>query len=126
VVFPVLRISARYFGTAMAFYVLGVFLVSLVTTSILLHYGFELLGALPDAAQAATRRIRPGERFQVDTTFFLNLTFGLASLALVWLARSGPGHEGRGESSAVDRVLLGLAGLSLLWLAGGVLIWSFG
>jgi len=124
VVFPVLRISARYFGPAMAFYVLGVFLASLVTTSILLHYGFELLGAMPDPAQAATHRIRPGERFQVDYSFFLNLAFGLASLALAWLARSGPEHEAGGEGSAVDRVLLGLASLSLLWLAGGVLIWS--
>ena len=126
VVFPVLRISARYFGPAMAFYVLGVFLVSLVATSILLHYGFELLGAMPDAAQAATRQIRPAERFQIDTTSLLNLAFGLASLALGWLARSEPGQGRRGKGSAVDRILLGLACLSLAWLAGGVLIWSLG
>jgi uncharacterized membrane protein YraQ (UPF0718 family) len=127
VVFPVLRISSRYFGLGMALYILGVFLASLVVASLALHYGFLALGALPDADTARVSWTRPSERFQVDYTFTLNSLFLLASVGLAGLARGREGSKaGRGERDAVDRGLLVLAGLSLSWLSGGLLLWVLG
>jgi hypothetical protein len=121
VVFPVLRISARYFGWKMAVYILGVFLVCLVTASLLLHGAFSLAGALPapaalDASAAAGGR----DRFALDYTFFLNLGFAALATGLWALARSGgdDSHD-HGEPSWTDRLLTVLAFGSLAWLAGG-------
>lgn len=47
VVFPVLRISAQYFGWKMAFYILGVFLAALVASALVLHYGYSVFDLLP-------------------------------------------------------------------------------
>jgi uncharacterized membrane protein YraQ (UPF0718 family) len=120
VVFPVLRISARYFGWKMAAYILGVFLVCLVLASLLLHAGFSLAGALPDAGAVQVARTRPSERFQLDYTFVLNLGFLLFSAVMGLLAtrRPAPGHGG--ERSWMDTLLLVLAVTSLAWLGGGV------
>ena len=49
VVIPVLRINAKYYGWKMALYILAVFLLVLVATAIVLHYGFDLLSLLPSA-----------------------------------------------------------------------------
>jgi hypothetical protein len=123
VVFPVLRISGQYFGWRMAFYILGVFLVSLVGASLLLHGGFSFAGALPDPAAIELARTRPTERFAADSTLGLNAVFLAVSAALVALARSGDGgSEHGGEPSWMDRLLAGLAAASLVWLAGGVLV----
>jgi uncharacterized membrane protein YraQ (UPF0718 family) len=119
VVFPVLRISVQYFGWKMALYILGVFLASLVITSLVLHLGFALPGLLPDPGSARIGQVRPEERFAVDYTLFLNAAFALLSAALVALA----GREGRGGAHGgadpVERALRVLATGSLLWLAAG-------
>lgn len=122
VVFPVLRISAQYFGWTMAAYILGVFLAALVTTSLVLHAGFSLFGALPEAeGDAVGSRTDPAERFGIDYTLFLNLGFLLASVGLACLARGGEGHDhGSSERSGMDWLLLGLASLSIVWLIGGL------
>ena len=49
VVFPVIRVNAKYYGWKMALYILGVFLAALVATAIVLHYGFSLFGLLPQS-----------------------------------------------------------------------------
>jgi hypothetical protein len=124
VVFPVLRISAQYFGWKMAVYILGVFLVCLVSTSLLLHAGLSLLGALPTATPAGSAHPDAGGWFAFDYTFFLNGAFALVGVGLWGLARCGPGSSGHGHSSGdrswTDRLLAGLAAASILWLAGGV------
>jgi uncharacterized membrane protein YraQ (UPF0718 family) len=124
VVFPVLRISARYFGWGMALYILGVFLASLIVTSLAIHHGFALIDALPDPATARMAQTRPEARFRIDYTSFLNAAFAAGTLALAWLARSRGEESGQhgeqGDRSAMDRALLGLALGSLVWLAGGV------
>jgi hypothetical protein len=123
VVFPVLRISARYFGWRMAIYILGVFLVGLVSTSLLLHAGFALTGLLPDASSVRVATTQPSERFQLDYTFFLDLAFLVVSLGLGVLVTSSTSdaHHG-GERSWMDSLLLVLATASLVWLGGGVLL----
>jgi len=120
VVFPVLRISARYFGWKMAAYILGVFLVCLVSASLLLHTGFALAGALPDAGSVEVARTMPSERFQLDYTFFLNAGFLLVSAGMALLARRRPAGGHGGEQSWMDVLLLVLATASLVWLGGGV------
>ena len=69
VVFPVLRIQAQYYGWKMAIYILIVFLCALVGVSLVMHYGLDLLGHLPDASgfQSMTDR----EFFNIDYAFFL-------------------------------------------------------
>jgi hypothetical protein len=82
VLLPVLRIQAQYYGWRMAFYILGVFLAVLVTTALLLHYGFAFFGALPDPS--AVKSVVDREFFAVDYTLFLNVIFiGLSALFLV-------------------------------------------
>ncbi len=83
VVFPVLRIQAQYYGWKMAIYILIVFLCALVGVSLVMHYGLDLLGHLPDASgfQSMTDR----EFFNIDYTFFLNLLFlALTTAFIVW------------------------------------------
>lgn len=124
VVFPVLRVSAQYFGWRMALYVLGVFLASLVVTSLLLHVAFGLVGVLPEASTARVQQLQPGERFAVDSTLALNAGFLGMSALLAGLARrdgSAHSHE-EGGRDVLDRALLLLACASLAWLAGGALV----
>jgi uncharacterized membrane protein YraQ (UPF0718 family) len=122
VVFPVLRISAGYFGWRMAVYILGVFLLCLVTVSLALHASFGWLGILPESGVVRASATRASERFAVDYTLFLNLGFAALSLAFAWLARPALAHgHDHGESTWTDRILSVLATASLAWVAGGVL-----
>jgi len=123
VVFPMLRIAGRYFGWRMAFVILGVFLVSLVVTSVALHVGFAALDLLPDRSAATTQLEDPADRFAVDHTLFLNAAFLTATGIMLWLRRQGGGghhHDHGGRSSVMEMVLTVLAGGSILWLLGGL------
>ncbi|MCB1280908.1 MAG: permease, partial [Salinibacterium sp.] len=131
VVFPVLRISARYFGWKMAAYILGVFLFSLVITSVALHFAFEACGMLPDPSAANATQTEPASRFKIDYTFFLNAAFLGLSLAFAWLSRrkrsDHDAHEHLGHDSGgsdwMQRLLRVLAVASVAWLAAGAVLW---
>mmetsp|Transcript_15173 Transcript_15173/g.28992 ORF Transcript_15173/g.28992 Transcript_15173/m.28992 type:complete len:146 (+) Transcript_15173:681-1118(+) len=49
VVFPILRINAKFYGWEMALYILSIFLACLVATSLILHYIFDPIGILPSS-----------------------------------------------------------------------------
>ena len=120
VVLPVLRIQAQYYGWKMALYILVIFLVILVASALLLHYGFAMFDLLPDpdTAQKITQR----EFFKVDYTLFLNLFFaalGLLFLVWRWKTRGLPGLK---TDSLSEKILLGLALLALAWLAIGAFL----
>lgn len=118
VVFPVLRIQAKFYGWKTALYILGVFLIALTGAALILHYSFAALGVLPDGAQA--KSVTGREFFKVDYTLFLNIAFALLSAVfLVWKARTG-GFGKIGGGAATERVLFWLAGLSCLWLIAGL------
>ena len=135
VVFPVLRISARYFGWKMALYVLAVFLASLVVTALTLHLAFDAIGIIPRHDSAKAQQTEPAERFTIDYTFWLNLTFLAVSALFALLAwskirkeRSEDGDEDHhdhdhGETNWMQRILLILAIASIVWLVGGVVAW---
>ena len=123
VVFPVLRINAKYFGWKMALYILGVFLAALVGTSLVLHYGFSLTGMLPQ--NTGGESVKPSERFGIDYTLFLNLGFLALTGFFAWLRWGRQGQEGQGggdgeDSSWTERLLFILAIISALWLAVGL------
>lgn len=121
VVFPVLRINAKYYGWKMALYILAVLLVSLVGTSLVLHYGFALVDLLPEGGTRES--VEPKERFKIDYTFFLNIAFLCVTLVLVWLKMSHSTmahHHGEDEMSLGDRLLTWLAIVSFGWLGGGL------
>jgi uncharacterized membrane protein YraQ (UPF0718 family) len=129
VVFPVLRISAQYFGWKMAAYILAVFLVCLVATSLVLHVGMALLGLLPDPGAARVQQVAPSERFRVDYTLLLNGLFLAASAGLCTLGWKGGDQEGgggSGESSWMDRLLSVLAIASIGWLGVGTALFLTG
>lgn len=91
VVFPVLRIHARYYGWPMALFLLGLLLASLVVTALALHGLFGWFGALPEpAAVAVTER----DAFRVDYTLWLNAGFLALTAVLLWLGY-GPGGRTR-------------------------------
>jgi len=123
VVFPVLRINARYYGWKMAFYLLAVLLLALTASALLLHYGFDLLGALPTGGAERTGSVTGQTFFALDHTLWLNLAFLALSGALVWLWHSTdaePEHGEMAKKGAIERVLTWLALGSYAWLAGGL------
>lgn len=126
VVFPVLRINSKYFGVKMAMYILATFFVALVASALVLHYGFSMLGLLPESTSG--KQVQPTERFGIDYTFFLNLAFLAITGALAYLhwGKSGDSddhhdHSG-GDTSWADRILTYLAYVSFVWLAGGLVV----
>lgn len=86
VVFPVVRISAEYYGWKLALYIVGVFFVAAVATALVLHAGFALLGLLPEGAQQ--QQPEPASHLAFDYTWVFNGLFLALSGVLVWLHRS--------------------------------------
>ncbi len=120
VVFPVLRIQAQYYGWKMALYILAVFLLILVVTSLLLHYGFATLDLLPDPESA--KQVVERDFFKIDYTLFLNLLFLLVSALLFFWRWSQSGLPALKTATPKDLVLLALAGIALVWLVVGALL----
>lgn len=127
VVFPVIRLNAKYYGWKLALYILGVFLCALVATSIVLHYGFSLLGILPQSTggQSAAQT----EPFAIDYTFWLNLVFLAITGVLFWLAygdkKDKKQHHHHSDQGIVEKIIFWLAIFSYIWLAGGLIVSLF-
>lgn len=125
VVFPVIRINAKYYGWKMALYIVGIFLAALVGTALILHYGFSWLGLLPQATATTTAQ---GQRFVINYTFWLNLLFLALTGVLAWLhfgQKQGQGqmhHHHGGNQNIIEQVLFWLAMVSYVWLVGGVIV----
>ncbi|WP_413161307.1 permease [Capilliphycus salinus ALCB114379] len=126
VVFPVIRINAKYYGWKLASYIVAVFLAALVGTSLILHYGFSLLNLLPETTGESAAQ---SDRFAIDYTFWLNLVFLALTGVIAWL-HYGKGQKGEGEhhhhmsgnKGIIERVLFYLAIASIIWLVGGVIV----
>lgn len=123
VVFPVLRIQAKYYGWKMALYILGVFLLVLVSTSLVMHYGFALTGLIPDSSSA--KSVTDRQFFAIDYTFFLNIFFLLGSLFFLgWKIKQGISASMIGKNLS-EKILFGLAMFAYIWLAGGLAVHFF-
>jgi uncharacterized membrane protein YraQ (UPF0718 family) len=123
VVFPVIRINAKYYGWKMALYILGLLFASLIITSLVLHYGFSLFNILPDSSVKVTE----SDRFAIDYTFFLNIAFLAITGLLFWLKSMGKSsHHHGGCQSIIEKVIFVLAIAAYIWLIGGLIVgWIF-
>lgn len=123
VVFPVLRINAKYYGWKMSLFILFLLFTALIGASLALHYGFDLLGMLPDPSGVT---IQDRDFFKVDYTFFLNLAFIAVSTYLVYLGffkRTDLDYnmsEMAPKSELLENILKYLSYLCYAWLAGGL------
>ena len=128
VVFPVLRINAQYYSWRMSLYILATLLFALVGSSLILHYGFDLFGLLP---QGGGQSMMDREFFKIDYTFFFNMAFLAVSGVMAWLSWSKSkeddheGHDHGGGVNWVERILKYLAFISYAWLAAGMAIKLF-
>ena len=130
VVFPILRINATYYGWRMSLFILLTLFVALVGTTLILHYGFDILGALPQEGSASGQE---KDFFKLNYTFFLNIIFLAVSGFLVWLGLFKKvdgdvpmgGHE-MASKGAVDTALKYVAFVSYAWLVGGLAVRFFG
>lgn len=128
IVWPVLRINARYYGWKMALYIALMLFVCLVAASLIMHYGFYWFDLLPDASQWTS----PAEQeyFKLNYGFVLNILFLIISIALVLLWRQHRQnsehhhHHDHGGSGGVGaKIMNGLSVMSVLWLVGGLSIY---
>ncbi|MAU70926.1 MAG: permease [Pseudozobellia sp.] len=128
VVFPVLRINAKYYGWKMSFFILFLLFTALIGTSLALHYGFDLLGMLPDPSQV---KIQDKEHFKIDYTFYLNLAFLAISGYLIYLGfykKKDVEHsmsEMAPKSPLLETILKYAAFICYVWLAGGLIVKFF-
>jgi uncharacterized membrane protein YraQ (UPF0718 family) len=127
VVFPVLRINAKYYGWKMSLFILFLLFSSLIGTALLLHYGFRLFDLLP-SPQAIN--IMEQEHFKIDYTFFMNMGFLIISGILLYFGfvkgKDVMHHkEMAPKSMTLEKVLKWLAFASYCWLAGGLIVKFF-
>ena len=125
VVFPVLRINAKYYGWKMSLFILFLLFTALIGTSLILHYSFDLLSLIPDPSQV---KIKDNEYFKLDYTFYLNITFLLITSYLIYLGffkRKDVEHEMNEmapKSKLLERVMKYAAFICYFWLLGGLII----
>lgn len=124
VVFPVLRINAKYYGWRMSLFILFLLFASLIITSLFLHYSFDLFGLIPEAS---ANSITEKEHFQIDYTFYLNVFFLVISGTLIYLGfikgKDVKYHKEMAPKSPVlEKVLTWIAWCCYLWLTIGMVL----
>jgi uncharacterized membrane protein YraQ (UPF0718 family) len=127
VVFPVLRINARYYGWKMSLFILFLLFTSLIGTSLILHYGFDLFNLIPDrSGPGITDRVH----FKLDYTFYLNMAFLLLSGVLIYLGfvegKDVKHHkEMAPKSPALEQILKWISFVCYAWIAIGLIVKLF-
>ncbi|MEZ4801999.1 MAG: permease [Gelidibacter sp.] len=124
VVFPILRINAKYYGWKMSLFILFLLFSSLIGASLLLHYSFEMLSLLPNPSQVS---ISDSNYFKFNYTFFLNITFILISGFLIYYGffkHKEITHmkEMAPKSKVLEKIMKYLAMICYVWLLGGIII----
>ncbi|MGB3774670.1 MAG: permease [Leeuwenhoekiella sp.] len=124
VVFPILRINAKYYGWKMSLFILFLLFTSLVGASLILHYSFDFLSILPDPSQV---KISENSYFKIDYTFFLNVAFLVITGFLIYLGffkRKDVMYmkEMAPKSELLENILKYTAFICYIWLTGGLLV----
>ncbi|APG61090.1 permease [Christiangramia salexigens] len=127
VVFPILRINAKYYGWKMSFFILFLLFTSLIVTSLALHYGFNFLNLLPDPSGV---KITQSDHFKIDYTFWLNMVFLAISGYLGYLGFFKRDDvmfmkEMAPKSKTLEKTLKYIALVCYVWLAGGLIMKFF-
>lgn len=116
VVFPLLRIQAKYYGWKMAIYILIVFLIVLVMSSVTLHYGFEFFNILPEPGTNGD--IVDREFFKIDYSFYLNLLFSFITAYGLYIYLKDK-KKMRTDNNWSEILMQSICFLCGLWLIGG-------
>lgn len=124
VVFPVLRINAKYYGWKMSLFILFLLFTSLIATSLLLHYSFDFFSMIPDPSAVS---ITEKDHFAIDYTFFMNIGFVALSGVLIYLGffkgKDVKHHkEMAPKSPLLEKVLKWLAFVCYVWLVIGIVL----
>jgi uncharacterized membrane protein YraQ (UPF0718 family) len=124
VVFPVLRINAKYYGWKMSLFILFLLFTSLIITSMILHYAFDFFSLIPEASAVS---ITESDHFTIDYTFFMNIGFLVLSGILIYLGffkgKDVKHHkEMAPKSPLLEKVLKWLAFGCYVWLAIGIVL----
>ena len=127
VVFPILRINAKYYGWKMALFILFLLFTALVGASLVLQYTFDFMSILPDPSQVS---VKDSDYFKMNYTFFLNLVFLAVSGYLIYLGffkRKDIMHmkEMAPKSRKLEKSLKYIAFICYIWLAGGLIVKFF-
>jgi len=127
VVFPVLRINAKYYGWKMSLFILFLLFTSLIATSLLLHYGFDFFDLIP---QGTDKNITDKQHFAINYTFFLNLAFIALSGLVVYFGffkwKNVKHHkEMAPKSPLMEQVLKWVSFVCYIWLVIGILLKYF-
>ena len=127
VVFPILRINAKYYGWKMSLFILFLLFMALIGASLILHYSFDFLSLPPDPSQV---KIQNSEYFKLDYTFYLNIAFLALSGFLIYLGffkRKDVKQmkEMAPKSQLLENILKYAALVSYVWLAGGLIVKFF-
>ncbi len=127
VVFPVLRINAKYYGWKMSLFILFLLFTSLIGASLILHYSFDFLNLLPDPSQV---KIQDSEYFKLNYTFYLNIAFLIISGIMIYLGfykRKDVKQmkEMAPKSELLEKSLKYIAIVCYLWLLGGLIVKFF-
>ena len=89
IIAPILDIYRRYYGAAMAFFLLGTFFAAMAAAGYVIELVFGGLGLVPDRARATI----PSGGVSWDYTTWLNIVFlMLAAVLVIRFARSGGGR----------------------------------
>ena len=127
VVFPVLRINAKYYGWKMSLFILFLLFTSLIATSLLLHYGFDLFNLIP---QGTDKSITDKQHFAIDYTFFLNLAFVALSGLVIYFGfykwKNVKHHkEMAPKSPLMENILKYISFVCYAWLLIGIVVKLF-
>ncbi|GAA4282246.1 permease [Gaetbulibacter aestuarii] len=122
VVFPVLRINAKYYGWKMSLFMLLLLFLSLVGATLILQYVFEWFHLMPDPSRV---RMESSDYFQWNYTTFLNIGFLIVTGYLVYIGffkhkdvKQGMGHMAP-KSQLFEKILKILAMICYAWLIIG-------
>jgi len=114
IIAPILNIYRKYYGTSMAFFLLGTFFVAMAAAGYVIELVFGGLGLIPDRASAKI----PSGGVSWDYTTWLNIVFLILAAALVIRfartggarmlrmmggtpeSQAGVGHTGQGHGHA--------------------------
>ncbi|HKK74514.1 MAG TPA: permease [Saprospiraceae bacterium] len=125
VVFPVLRINAKYYGWKLSFYILVLLLISLVLTAMTLHYTFDWLAILPPPSEMDIQQMT---YFKADYSLVLNIIFLSVSGFLAWYGyrKYSDLHymkEMASKGKRLENILKYLAYFSYAWLLVGMILY---
>ncbi|MBR9860567.1 permease [bacterium] len=125
VVFPVLRINAKYYGWKMSLFILFLLFVALILTSLGLHYGLSIFDVLPEMPD---KSVVDQQFFKADYSVVLNIVGLILSAVFIWKASKSKKmhhHAMAKKGKWFEKILKILAIASYIWLAVGLGLYVF-